>query len=101
MQLYQNTISIFGSEYITLKFNIDKSYIENELRKYKFIKIKKITPFNSPATDNYRINLDGFTLYIINDKDTENPKGHEFPYHYGIGVNKEFNQIVYYYTCRD
>lgn len=102
-ELYQESGDFFGSEYITLKFNIDKKYIEQELKKYKFI---KIVPFGQGgtyfiATDNGRIKLDNFTFYIINDKDNENLKEHHFPYHYGIGTNKTFSQIVYYYTNPD
>lgn len=102
VELYEMSGGFFGSEYITLKFNIDKKTIENELKKYKFIKtVENNNILFQPSTDNGRINLDDFTLYIINDRENENLAGHHFPYHYGIGVNKDYSQIVYYYICPD
>lgn len=97
--------SWFGSEAILVKFEIDKQYIDTEIKKYKYISVEKpenyIHIFDAMMTDNSRINIDDFTFFIINDKRNEHPSEHMFPYHYGIGVNEKLNQIIYYYTCPD
>ncbi len=41
------------------------------------------------------IKLDDFTLYVIDGGLDRRPKN------YGIGVNKEFNLFLYYYTNPD
>ena len=95
VQLYSEIFSFFGSQEIVLKFDADKQYIENELKKYKFK--SKETPqhyaFSTMGGEN--IKIDDFTLYVIDgglDRWAKN---------YGIGVNKDFNQILYYYTNPD
>lgn len=104
IQLYKSSNSWFGSEDLMVKFSINKKYIDDELKKYKFISIEKWqnSEYN-PARRFYsgNINIDDFTFYIINDKNNEIPNEHSFLYHYGIGVNKDFNKIIYYYTCPD
>ena len=106
IQFNKENNSWFGSEAITLKFDINKKYIENELKKYKFnykenINGKNLHKIDAMMTDNGRIKPEGFTLYVINDRESEAPKQNSFPYHYGIAVNKESSQIIYYYTCPD
>ncbi len=105
VELYKSTNSWFGSEAILIKYTIDKNVINKELKKYKYISIELPNNyqhcFDAMTTDNGRIKIDDFTFYVINDRDHENLAGHHFPYHYGIGVNKNKNQIIYYYTCPD
>ena len=104
IELYKGSSHWFGSEEILLKYTIDKNSIDNEIKKHKYIRTKTADngglPHSMP-TDNGRIKLDGFTFYIINDRENENLEGHHFPYHYGIGVNNDTNQIIYYYTNPD
>ena len=95
VQLHSGTHYFFGSQEIVLKFDAGKQYIEKELKKYKFK--SKETPqhyaFSTMGGEN--IKIDDFTLYVIDgglDRWAKN---------YGIGVNKEFNQILYYYTNPD
>lgn len=98
----------FGSEEIFLKFDTDKQYINNELKKYKFNYIE-----NAEQTDHsfardilnkaeipYEQEKD-FTFYIINDKESETPHQSSFPYHYGIITNKDRTTIIYYYMNPD
>jgi len=98
-----DTISFFGSESIYLAFDTDKEYIDNELKKHKYIKISnysRIQPFDYSFYCN-NLDLNGFTFYIINDRKHANPKEHSFPFHYGIGVNYPKNKILYYYENPD
>lgn len=104
IQLDKSSSNWFGSEDLIVKFSINKKYIDDELKKYKFISVEnwQNTEYN-PARSFYsgNINIDDFTFYVINDKNNEIPNEHSFLYHYGIGVNKDFNKIIYYYTCPD
>lgn len=98
--------SWFGSEAILVKFTIDREYIDKELEKHKYISVEKPGQYkhkndDAMLTNNSRIDLDGFTFYVISDRDAENLSGHSFPYHYGIAVNYDENKILYYYACPD
>ncbi len=106
MKKYEN--SWFGSEEIFLKFDIDEKYIENELKKYKFVYIE-----NAETTEHafakYLLNEadvpyeqeKNFTFYIINDKQSEVPPQNKFLYHYGIITNDNKTTIIYYYINPD
>ena len=106
IELKTSYMSFFGSEDIYLKFDTDKSYIDKELKKYKYVnvyingKCQKTCKYDHRFY-NGNINIDGFTFYIINDRENENLPEHHFPYHYGIGVNYDKNQIIYYYEDPD
>ena len=106
IELYKTSNSIFGSETICLKFRTNSKYIEDELKKYHFV--NQDTPPNYKykydyILNNYSINIDGFTFYIIGHQELyDNIKNkYYYPYHYGIGINKSKNQIIYYYTYPD
>ena len=105
IHFYKNHHPWFGSEGILLEFNTNKNFIENELKKYKFINIDTINAdryrYNYMLAGSQDFNIEGFTFYVINDRDNENPPEHHFPYHYGIGVSPDFTQIIYYYDCPD
>lgn len=96
IQIYSDAITFQGSQVFVLKFDIDKTYIKNELTKYKF-KYKE-TPNHYAfwaITNNHKINTDGFIFYVIDgtlDRYAQN---------YGIAVNKNFSQIIYYYSNPD
>lgn len=96
----------FGSERIYLKFKADRAYIDNEIKKYSYVNTMKDGKCSSECKYSYnfytnKIDLDGLTFYIINDREHEDLPGHHFPYHYGIGVNYDTNEILYYYECPD
>lgn len=111
VEFYKTNNNWFGSEAVTLKFEIDKKYIDKELKKYKFQYVENpdkldMNEYNSHRpdammTDNNRIKTENFIFYIINDRESEIPHQNGFPYHYGIAVNDKLNQIIYYYTCPD
>ena len=105
VEIFKDSQSVFGSEAITLKFTIDSEYIENELKKYKYVDIKNYSSYNSEQpfieSDNGRIKIDGCKLYVINDREHEKLEGHHFPYSYGFCIFKDKNQIIYYYTNPD
>lgn len=105
-ELKASTYSFFGSEDLYLKFDTNKEYIDKELKKYNFIKICNHDKCSDGSDNNYRyysgdIDIKDFTFYVINDKEHENLPEHSFPYHYGIGVNYNTNQILYYYENPD
>ncbi len=101
--LYAGIDSFFGSKSLYLKFYIDKKYINEELKKYKFIKIKPYKELENLEYNFYcsNINLEDYILYIIGDKQHEIPNEASFPYHYGIAVNPKTNEIIYYYENPD
>ena len=91
---------------IYLKFDTSRKFIDNELKKYKFINVCKNGKCKNEKAVAYRyysgdIDIQGFTFYVINDRESENLPEHNFPYHYGIGVNYDTNQILYYYENPD
>ncbi len=105
VELYEYYGNWHGSEGITLKITIDSEYIENELKKYKYVDIKNYSSYNAEQpfieSDNGRIKIDGCKLYVINDREHEKLEGHHFPYSYGFCIFKDKNQIIYYYTNPD
>jgi len=98
VEMNADIFSFFGGQTIVLKFDIDRQYIENELKKYKFKSKENFYHYVFSAMitgDNIKINKDDYTLYVISgDFD-------RFGKNYGIGVNKDFNQIIYYYSNPD
>lgn len=106
-KLFKNAGVFFGSESILLLFEADKAYLDNEIKKNKYIKIKG--PFSD---DDYhacdvictqelggqRFNKKGFKFYIIGDNSTD---GGRFRTERGIAVNYKTNQILYYFELTD
>ncbi len=112
IHFYKHCNSWFGSERMLLEFDINKEYIDKELKKYIFIKKDKLPKDQDYFSDyeyhkygymlpNSNFDIKNFTFYVINNRDNENPPEHQFPYHYGIGVNEYHNRIIYYYDCPD
>lgn len=107
-KLYKSTCGFFASgEDIVLSFETDKQYIDNELKKHKFIETEG--PFEKDeeygdnsmryyAVHNLGLNKAGFKFYVIG-KTSRNKK--DFPTEYGIAVNDKINTILYYYECLD
>ena len=93
----------FGSESLYLKFKTNKDYIENELKKHKYVKVIKYKDLKRFEYSFYcnGIDLSDYTLYVINDREHENLPEYHFPYHYGIGVNSDKTEILYYYENPD
>ena len=88
--------SFFGSLDVFLKFDIDKTYIENELKQYKFKSIQR------PDMNNFGYVLSKmgtstktYDVYIINGELRRRGDC------YGIAVNQEKNQIIYFYLDPD
>lgn len=95
--------SFFGSECLYLKFNTDKEYIDSELKKHNYINIIRYKDLKSGTYSFYfdDVDLNDYTLYVINDRDHEKPPEHCHPYHFGIGVNSDKTEILYYYENPD
>lgn len=98
----------FGSEDIFLKFDTNKKYIDDELKKYKFNYIENAEE-TEHAFAKYVLSMAGipdenrkdFTFYIIHDRESEIPQQNTFPYHYGIITNNSKTTIIYYYMNPD
>ncbi len=88
-------------ECLLLKFKINKEYIENELKKHEFLNAD--TPIGTKQdiyfipSDDGRISSDGFTFYVIKDKENESYYKQYFPFFTSIGVDKNLEHIIYYY----
>lgn len=52
---------------------------------------------NFIPNDDGRISSDGFTFYVIKDKENESYYKQYFPYFTSIGVDKNLEYIIYYY----
>lgn len=100
VKLYKNSNSFFGSEWILLSFEIDKKYIDDELKKYSFIETEnnKYNPMRDYAVNNLNLNKTNFKFYTIGNNSTDK---NNFPLEYGIAVNDKTNTILYYYACLD
>lgn len=105
VEMWGDYLSFFGSEKFLLKFNADKKYIENELKKYKFISIESYKKFENRLDyvikDGKSFKKEDFTYYIISDRENDKPTRHCFPYHYGLAINHDKTQILYYYSDPD
>jgi len=96
VQIYSDAITFQGSQVFVLKFDIDKEYTKKELHKHKF-KYKE-TPDHYAfrvITNNNNINTNNFTFYVIDGSLNRHAQNH------GIAVNKDFSQIIYYYSNPD
>lgn len=98
--------SFHGGQNIYLKFDIDKEYIENELNTHTYVKVFKYENLSNSGNLPYSfycngLDLKDFSFYIIGDKEHNNVYDFHRPYHYGIGVNIDKNQILYYYENPD
>ena len=96
VKLYCHT-SKYNGETLLLKFKVDESYIEQELKNHKFINTdgsqQKLYNFYSGNG----IKPDGFIFYVLDNEDNRYKYKEHFPFFNGIGVDKDNNYILYYY----
>ncbi|MBP3820308.1 hypothetical protein J6G99_01530 [bacterium] len=88
-------------ELVILRLTTDKSYIQKELNSHTFLNAK--TPvgtvqniYNMP-TETVGISNEDLTFYVLKNADNEYYYKTYFPYFTGIGVDKNMENIVYYY----
>ena len=88
-------------ELVILRLTTDKTYIEYELKSHTFLNSQ--TPigtgqniYNMP-TETVGIPKEDLTFYVLKNKDNEYYYKTYFPYFTGIGVDKNLENIVYYY----
>ena len=91
---------------ILLKMKVDKEYIKAELNNHKFLNSK--TPvgtvqkiYHMPSETTVGIDRNELTYYVIDDKYNYNEGQEYFPYFTGIGVDKNYEYILYYYISPD
>lgn len=96
----------YDSALILLKLKIDKEYIKNELNNHKFLNSK--TPvgtvqkiYHMPSESTVGIDRNKLTYYVLDDKYNYNEDGQYFPYFTGIGIDKNYEYILYYYINPD
>ena len=94
IEMDADLFSFFGSQGFIIKFDTNENYINNELKKYQFK--SKETPYHYVfGTLSNNIDISDFTFYVISGTLDR------FGRNYGIGVNKNFNKIIYYYSNPD
>lgn len=100
--LYCYTADYEGQgELVILRLTTDKSYIQKELNSHTFLnaetKIGTSQEIYFMPTENVEISNKELTFYVLKDKDNEVFYKTYFPYFTGIGVDKNMENIVYYY----
>ena len=96
----------YDGSLILLKLKVDKEYIKNELNSYKFLNSKTPvgTPqkiYHMPSENTVGIDRNKLTYYVLDNKDNEWASKLYFPYFTGIGVDKNYEYILYYYIMHD
>ena len=97
--------SAFGRELLLLKFKTNKKFIQDVFNNNKFI--NENLPVGAEQeiyfmpSDNGRISSNDMTFYVIKDESNLEHYKKYFPYFSGIGVDKNYNYILYYYICPD
>lgn len=100
VQFYSYSSPMDG-ERVLLKFKANKDYIKNELKTHKFLNAD--TPLGAKQeiyfipSEHAKISVEGFTWYVIKDKENEDYYKKYFPYFTSIGVDKKLEYIIYYY----
>ena len=88
-------------ELVILRLTTDKSYIQKELNSHTFLnaetKIGTSQKIYFMPTEDVGISNKELTFYVLKDKDNESFYKTYFPYFTGIGVDKNMENIVYYY----
>lgn len=88
-------------ELVILRLTTDKSYIEKELSVHSFLnaetKIGTSQKIYFMPTEYVGISNKELTFYVLKDKDNESFYKTYFPYFTGIGVDRNLENIVYYY----
>lgn len=90
--------SDYGGEIFLLEFQADKTFLERELQRNKFINLnssknEKIYHFY----EGNGIKPDGYIFYVIDDEENRSVFEKMFPYYSGIGIKKDFSGILYYF----
>ena len=85
--------SFQGGQSIVIQFDTDKKYINDELKKYNFK--SKEEPHHYVFDAMTKNNISDFIFYVISGN------LNRFGRNYGIGVNRDFNKIIYYYSNPD
>lgn len=89
-------LSFFGSRNVFIKFDIDKQYINKELKKYKFVKISKPDSYAFAYVFNHaNIDINNYNIYIISGELSRRGDC------CGIGIDENKMQIVYFYLDPD
>lgn len=109
VKFHKSRNPFFGSIDVMLSFETDKQYIDNELTKYKIIKIEG--PFDDNQQYDYSVHylavcrddipIQGTKNYIIKSSSFDKEKQFHGPYAYGILVDEINNRIIYYYIVPD
>lgn len=100
-------VCFFDSDSFFVSFEADDNYIQNELKKHKFIKTEgpyeteeqySDNPIHHFAIYNLKLKKTNFIFYTIEDNTTIKSFS---PVEYGIAVNPKTNTILYYYASLD
>lgn len=90
---------------ILLKLKVDKEYIKNELINHKFLNQKTpvgtIQKIYHMPSETVGIERDKLTYFVLNEEYNYNEGEEYFPYFTGIGTDKNYEYILYYYIRPD
>ena len=91
----------YNGELFLLQFKTNKQYIVNELKKFSFINEKfpvgeKQIIYSFPQKPGF-LKAEKITFYVLKNTYNEQVFNTYFPYFSGIGVDKKFEHIIYYY----
>jgi len=88
-------------ELVILRLTTDKSYIQKELNSHTFlnseIPIGTAQNIYNMPTETVGISKEDLTFYVLKNADNKYYYKTYFPYFTGIGVDKNMENIVYYY----
>lgn len=100
IKVYEYSDMPYNGEILLLNFEIDENYIDNELKKNKFInkdklgEVQKIYYVPKVSSD-FKINE--YTYFVLDTKDNRSFYPKYFPYFTGIGIKNNKSAILYYY----
>ena len=91
----------YNGELFLLQFKTNKQYIVNELKKFSFINEnfpvgEKQSIYSFPQKPGF-LKTEKFTFYVLKNTNNAQVYNTYFPYFSGIGVDKNFEHIIYYY----
>lgn len=93
-----------NGELLILTFKINKEYLSNELKRHTFINQNDIVGSKQNIyffPQKCQIKPEKFTFYVLKTENNISVYKDYFPYFSGIGIDKNFEKIIYYYIEPD
>ena len=97
------TNHFFGSTEVLLMYSVSDDYIKEKKQVYENMKIPVIAfdiYENLPVFKSNAIDINGFKIYLFGNRDKDNTRNRD-SYAYGVGINEQKHQIMYFYSNPD